>query len=86
MIAIGLGALFFVGEYIRLPRVRFAALDGLRFWAIIVGSEIAIWLTVRAPDMAGRISIGAVAPVMIALIVNNVYVVAHRALAKDLVA
>jgi hypothetical protein len=66
--------------------MRIAALEGVRFWAIIGGSEIAIWLAVRAPDAQGRISIVAVAPLMIALVVNNIYWVLHRALTKDLAA
>ncbi|WP_299421601.1 hypothetical protein [Sphingomonas bacterium] len=79
-----MGLFFFLGEYFRLRRLRFAALEGVRFWAIIAGSEIAIWLAVRSPDVQGRISIAAVAPLVIALIVNNVYAAVHRALSKGL--
>jgi hypothetical protein len=84
-----LALLFFLIERLRfgsgdLPRpTQRAAIEGLRFWAVVAASEGIVWSAVNSGESVARVAIAALGPIVAALIVNNAYAAAHRALAKS---
>ncbi len=82
-VALASGIVFFVAEFIRLKRFSFAALEGVRFGAFISFAELTVWLAVVSNDSVARVGIVAVGTILAAIVINNAYVIAYRALADD---
>ena len=83
IVALALGFLFAGMEYLRLKRLSLALLEGSRFWAFVSAAELTVWFAVGSNDMVGRVGIAALGAILAALIINNIYLFAHRSLTDN---
>jgi hypothetical protein len=85
LVAIGVGTVFGLIEYIRLKRltksrVTWALLEALRLWGFVAVSEAAIWYALRDPQPLVWITCGVLAPIAASLVFNNLHVALHKTL------
>lgn len=86
--AVCVGVFFFAAEWLRIRKAtkrpfHWAFLEGLRMWGFVAISIASIWLALRSDSATARISYGVLAPVLAALIFNNLHIVLQKRLIKD---
>jgi hypothetical protein len=77
--AVGVAILFMMIERVRLSWPE-AAIEAFRIWGFMAASVLSIWLALQNADPVLRIAIGILAPIVAALIFNNV----HRGMRRRL--